>query len=745
MRTDVANRSGCRLDSGYILYSTPVTCPLVNGRAFCFETAYVTYRRQHPIRFAAVRPARSNPNGDRARGLRDPDGRSCSPPERDRRVDDAHMPKGGGDVLRRRATKRTQAASATACATAAILAIVPLCAYSDPSHAAEEDRILFVSSYHPAFPTFFSQIEGIRSGLEEAGLDDGDFVLDVEFMDTKRFDPSSAVERFNDTLSAKLEHLPPYDVVIAADDNATRHLAENRERLFGEIPLVFLGVNDRALGRALAEVPAITGVLEAVSIGGTLDLMGHLDPDRTTLTVICDTTPSCRGDMNLFHEEVAERPWIDYRVLSLMDLTYGELLTELERAPQDENILLVSALRDHTGTALEFDDSLDAIHSVAGGPIFHLWEHGLGDGVLGGVIVSHGEQGRTAGRMVGQILTGISPVEIQLVGESPNLTVFDHNELARFGIDPQRLPETAIVLNQPVGEDFIVTREQLRLLLVIAVSLLVVVVAIVIYTVRLRSMRQQLLAANRQAVEANRAKSEFLATMSHELRTPLNAVIGFSQMMEQRVFGPLGSARYEGYVRDIGTSGQHLLSLINDLLDMSKIESGRRELSPEETDIADVVTAVIHLLQQSAATHGVTLTSTVPADLPILLCDRRALHQMLSNLLSNAIKFTPSGGRATVTARMYAGTGLIIDVIDTGVGIAPEEQQKVLEPFRQAAFTRQSAEPGTGLGLPLVKALIELHRGRLKLSSQQGAGTTVSLIFPPEAVMHPLRAAAPAA
>ncbi len=655
------------------------------------------------------------------------------------------MPEGGDDVVCRRAKKWMHSALATAWRNAAALAFAVLCAQSGPSNAAEEARILFVSSYHPAFPTFFSQIEGIRSGLVDAGLDEGAFVLDVEFMDTKRFDPSSAIDRFDDTLSAKLATLPPYDVIIAADDNATRHLAENRERLFGEIPLVFLGVNDRALGHMVTEDPMVTGVLEAVSIGETLDLMAQLDPDRTALTVICDTTPSCRGDLNLFHEEVAARPWIDYRILSLRDLTYAELLAELEGTSPEESILLVSALRDHTGAAMEFDDSLDAIHSAAGGPIFHLWEHGLGDGVLGGVIVSHGEQGWTAGRMAGQILAGISPAEIPLVGESPNLPVFDHNEMARFGIDSTRLPETAIILNQPIGEDFIVTREQLRLLLVVAGSVLIVVAAIVVYTVRLRSMREQLLAANRQAVEANRAKSEFLAAMSHELRTPLNAVIGFSQMMEQRVFGPLGNGRYEGYVKDIGTSGQHLLSLINDLLDMSKIESGRRELSPEEIDVADVVTAVIHLLHQSAVAHGVSLKSTVPADLPSILCDRRALHQMLSNLLSNAIKFTPSGGSATVTARLYAGTGLIIDVIDTGVGIAPEEQQKVLEPFRQAAFTRQSAEPGTGLGLPLVKALIELHGGRLKLSSRQGAGTTVSLIFPPEAVMHPLRAAAPAA
>ncbi|NBC33810.1 MAG: hypothetical protein GVY13_14140 [Alphaproteobacteria bacterium] len=245
-----------------------------------------------------------------------------------------------------------------------------------------------------------------------------------------------------------------------------------------------------------------------------------------------------------------------------------------------------------------------------------------------------------------------------------------------------------------------------------------------------RLARDALVAAKRAAEKANRAKSEFLSTMSHELRTPLNAINGFSQMMQREVFGPLGNPHYLDYARFIHESGEHLLSLINDVLDMSRIEAGRMPLHEEALCLSTTIGTTVQLMRDQAKDHGLVLMAGLPADLPALWADRRAMKQMMINLLSNAIKFTPRGGEIQVAAEREAGGGLILSVADTGIGIPEEDQAVVLEPFRQGRSSALAGESGTGLGLSLVKALIEMHDGRLTLTSRPGEGTTVNLYFP---------------
>jgi len=238
-----------------------------------------------------------------------------------------------------------------------------------------------------------------------------------------------------------------------------------------------------------------------------------------------------------------------------------------------------------------------------------------------------------------------------------------------------------------------------------------------------------------QAEASTHAKTEFLANVSHELRTPLNAIIGFSELLEREMFGPLGDKRYNGYVANILDSGRHLLAIISDLLDMAKVETGHLDLQEEEVDVTKVAESCIKLLSENAARNEVSLSSSLAADLPFLRCDRRMLKQMVLNLLSNAIKFTPEGGRVTIGAERRGDGRMAMTVSDTGIGIASQDIGKVLSPFGQvdSAFSRR--HEGTGLGLPLVKAMIELHGGMLTLQSEVGVGTTATLAFPAERVM----------
>jgi signal transduction histidine kinase len=248
---------------------------------------------------------------------------------------------------------------------------------------------------------------------------------------------------------------------------------------------------------------------------------------------------------------------------------------------------------------------------------------------------------------------------------------------------------------------------------------------------RERAAAFEALRLSKEAAErANQGKSGFLATMSHELRTPLNAIIGFSEMMIREVWGALGNAQYRDYVADIHQSGTHLLHIINDILDLSKAESGKLELDEEVFDPKDVVRSAMQLLSPRFHAGELTVSLELPNDLPPLRADERKTKQVLLNLLSNAVKFTAPGGSVLVSARFDRRRGLTITVADTGIGIAPNDLARVLEPFEQVDSPLNRTKPGTGLGLPLVKAIMELHGGQLELRSKLGAGTRVSATFP---------------
>ena len=233
-----------------------------------------------------------------------------------------------------------------------------------------------------------------------------------------------------------------------------------------------------------------------------------------------------------------------------------------------------------------------------------------------------------------------------------------------------------------------------------------------------------------RAETANIAKSAFLANMSHELRTPLNAIIGFSDIFQTETFGPLGSPRYLEYAKDINDAGLHLLNLINDILDLSKIEAEKDELYEEVLEINAVVGSALALVRHRAYKNDVGLIVRIEADIAKLSADERKLKQILVNILTNAIKFTKPGGTVTIGAWSRQDSGFVFQIVDTGIGIAPQDIPKALSQFGQVDSDLNRQYEGTGLGLPLSKALTELHGGSHDLQSEEGAGTTVTVRFP---------------
>ncbi|MEI8699966.1 PAS domain-containing sensor histidine kinase [Mesorhizobium sp. ISC15] len=243
-----------------------------------------------------------------------------------------------------------------------------------------------------------------------------------------------------------------------------------------------------------------------------------------------------------------------------------------------------------------------------------------------------------------------------------------------------------------------------------------------------------------RAEAANRAKSEFLANMSHELRTPLNAIIGFSELMEQALFGPLGSPRYEEYATDINGSGKYLLGVINDILDMSKIEAGQFSMDQEEIDLCPLMRETVRVISLQAAEKSITVETRIPDSLT-LFADRRAIKQIVINLLSNAVKFTGQGGRIAVRAR-NTSSALVLTIEDNGCGIPKEALSKLGRPFEQVQNQFSKSHAGSGLGLAISRSLAELQGGALKIRSTEGTGTIVSVRIPIKKSTQPVRAAA---
>ena len=244
----------------------------------------------------------------------------------------------------------------------------------------------------------------------------------------------------------------------------------------------------------------------------------------------------------------------------------------------------------------------------------------------------------------------------------------------------------------------------------------------------LNRMNAELARLYHQLEAANRNKSEFLANMSHELRTPLNAILGFSEVLQERMFGELNDKQAE-YIHDIFTSGGHLLSLINDILDLSKVEAGKMELELASFDLASTLEGVLTLVRERAMRHGITLGLDIDANIGSIVADERKVRQILLNLLSNAVKFTPDGGRVSLAAKR--GNNCVeISVADTGIGISPQDQAALFEEFRQVGTDSARKHEGTGLGLALAKRFVELHGSTVRVESAPGKGTTFMFSLP---------------
>jgi len=311
--------------------------------------------------------------------------------------------------------------------------------------AYENKKVLYISSYHPAFPTFSKQVDGIRSVFDRENV-----LLDIEFMDTKRFPGPENIQSFHNMLSLKLKKLPVYDAVIVADDAALLYAITQSNSLFKNLPVFFCGVNDLDMAASLENSSRFRGVVESVSMRENLELVRDFFPEKNKLAVIVDGAIPGQADLKNFKSVSKDFPF-KADILSLQNLTFSQLDLKLRGLGTDYSILLLSAFTDSTGSTRLFYNELHDIYTNSRVPIFHLYEHGIGKGILGGKLINHYEQGRGAAGMVLSYFSGTPFDKIHNIKESPNKYSFDYNELKRFDVSLSKLPEGSMVLNKPLS------------------------------------------------------------------------------------------------------------------------------------------------------------------------------------------------------------------------------------------------------------------------------------------------------
>ncbi|UMB60650.1 PAS domain S-box protein [Lutibacter sp. A80] len=311
--------------------------------------------------------------------------------------------------------------------------------------AQENKNVLLISSYNSRFPTYFEQINGIKSILDTTDVN-----LDVEFMDSKRFISPEIYNLFYKSLKSKLANSQKYDAILTADDDAFNFVLQYQDELFKNIPIIFFGVNDIEKALKQNSNPNVTGVVEAVSMKETIELMVNLFPETGSVYCISDGTSSGLADLEQYREISKQLPETAFKEVNLSQLSFSEYKVKIKTIPSSAPVLLLSSYRDKMHKTTDFDHVMSLLQENLDAPLFHLWEHGMGNGVFGGKLISHFEQGKIAAEMVYSILFNKSVSKIKIVTKSPNILMFDYNQLNKHNIELNKLPNNAIILNKPI-------------------------------------------------------------------------------------------------------------------------------------------------------------------------------------------------------------------------------------------------------------------------------------------------------
>ena len=600
--------------------------------------------------------------------------------------------------------------------------------YNHRVKAAETDTntVLFISSYNYDWDSVPEELEGFGQTIDELTS------VHYYFMNTKHISYEAAEENLTKAIADNPTFFLDVDCVVAADDNAFNFVMKNQATYFQNKPIVFLGINDVGKAYTAAKDDNVVGIIEKGHYSETLDLAKEIYPKAETVLAITDNTATALSSRKQLEEAMIGKG-LTLNYLNTSEMTTEGIQETLENLDEHTILIYLNFIEDASGQDYTLSQSAAFVFEHASIPCFRTDEAALGDGLLGGEVISFNYMGQAAGEMVNSILAGAEPSSLQTT-VLPGVIEFDDNVIQKYDVKiPKSILEQAEILND--HETFVEKHYNaiiLGLAFVLSALLLIFLLIVVRNLKKEQRLNGALKKAKKEANKANLAKSEFLANMSHELRTPLNGVIGLSTLLEDSIDNKALSL---DYIEKIQDSSGVLLGLINDILDMSAIESGKLKIANATFNIKALTYLITNMYYAQCREKGIQFEVRIKELAhEELIGDSFRIKQILLNLLSNAVKFTQAEGTIVLTIEESAiddqKVMLKLSLQDTGCGMSEDLQKRLFGKFEQGTPETVQATGGSGLGLAISKALIEKMSGDIKVKSKQDEGTTFTVTVP---------------
>ena len=608
-------------------------------------------------------------------------------------------------------------------------------------------HVLYINSYSSNFNTYYDQYKGITSLFKEKEV-----IFDIEFMNSKKYTDSISIKLFKQQLTHKItknDYL--YDAIITSDDDALVFALKEQNDLFKKIPIVFLGVNNMDLALQQNNNPYITGIVEHVSMKETLQAMHNLFPKAKTFYALSDCMVTGKDDLKSYYKCQSSFKDIKLKSFSLDSISYKKLGLTLKSLKDNTPLLLLSLYVDKNNKHVTFENGLHYIKNNAPNcPLFHLWKHGLGDGVIGGKIISHYQQGLNAGLLLKQILNGTDIASLKVITKGTNTFIFDYNELKKFDLSIRSLPTDSIILNKPNNFFLLYKLEllggltffffMLALFLFLMNKKIKKIMTLLreknthykILTSDFKKQKEKLVYAKQKAEEADNLKSMLIHTLSHEIRTPINGIMGFSELLV--TCEHLDSKNKEIFQNMINENCSQLIKTMDNLLLASSFQTKKKE--EEEVIISfnlnQLLNSIINDSEMKAKEKGLLIKKNYQlADHEsTITTNQNLLRLSLSNLMENAIVYTQKGFIDLNYNLSDDKKDLFIHIKDTGIGIREDIKPCIFNYFTKGenAFTNYSK--GLGLGLFIVKESIKRIGGTISFKSERNKGSIFTIMLP---------------
>lgn len=590
-------------------------------------------------------------------------------------------------------------------------------------------KVLFIASYNPSYVTFNDQINGIREQLGN------DIIFQIEYMDYKTIDNVNDKHKLYELFKSKIDNYNKFDAIILADDAALKFGVENRDTLFKDTPIVFLGVNDLDLIKEAMDLEEVYGIEENFSIDENLQLISRFHHKKNVIALIDQPVESSK-QIKEFYSLEKKYDNINFKHLSSVGISKEELKKELNKLDNDDVVFLMYSYTGRDGYESLIADELNFLTENMDVPIYCSYNLGINenylkiDSLTGGKVISHYEQGKKAGEIANDLLNGKTPSKRFISKENINKYIFNNTQLKINGIKKRDLPEESIIIND--YELFISEYRSIATgIASIILCLIVILIAFILYTIQRLKYERELVNAKKKAESSNEAKTHFISNMSHEFRTPLTLILSANNLLNlnaDKCDKPC-SISNQNSARIIRQNCYRLIRLTNNIIDITKSDSNFMDVKLTNVNIIYILESIVESTIQHAKGKGIDIIFDTEDEEVIMAVDVDKMERIVLNLISNAIKFSGSGKVIYFNVKVDNDM-LVFSVEDEGIGIDEKYLSYIFDKFTQVDNTTFRKNEGSGIGLSLVKLFVNAHGGTIDVESKLNEGSKFIVKLP---------------